>query len=252
MPKLVVFRKNSTLRVLLVFVFFANVKVQSNDSKPLTPLGKALNCFILNNIFEDSGGFTGDTLVKTADNYEEIRNLKSGSRVLTLNEKTGCLCEQPVRAVSSVLASKIFCLTLSDVQGVGICVGTKQTFYGGNFLTDRLGLKKDVWMAAETLQTLGSLIDNKLLSVSKVCLERKLTKLYQIEVAETHNFFVTELGVLVHNTPAVALPAIAKVATTVMQAAALYVGMKMGKDGIDKAGETQQSTPEVSVLAPAP
>ena len=92
-------------------------------------------------------------------------------------------------------------------------------------------------MPSSILQKLRSSANNKFLSVHDIQLERKLRKLYLIEVAETHNFFVTETDILVHNGVFVGLPALSSitgVATSALQAIAVFVGIKKGKENLDK------------------
>ena len=139
MPKLVVFLKNSTLLALLVVLFCTNPQIQSNapelpNPQPITPqkLMRAACHFALNKVCNGSGGFTGDTLVKTSTSYAKISDLKTGTLVITFDETTGYLCEQSVTAVTTTLANTTLWLTLGDEESTTICTGTQQTFYSYN------------------------------------------------------------------------------------------------------------------------
>ena len=105
-------------------------------------MGQAIHSFAISKACEESSGFAGDTLIKTAVSYEEIRHLKPGSQVITLVEKTGDLCERSVTAVTTALTTKVFCLTFGDRERTAIYAGTKQTFYSDNPLAEMFNLKK--------------------------------------------------------------------------------------------------------------
>ena len=240
MPKFVVFSKNSILLALLVSLFFANSQVETNAPKP-SPLTSALHCFIASKDCADCGGFVGDTLVKTPTGYEKIRDLQANSLVITFDETTGYLSEQPITAVATVLTTQIQWLTLDDKPSTTICAGTTQTFYGYNPLVAMCTLQKYTWLQSSDLQNANLFTSRGILPVRSIKKASQLTKLHLIEVAETHNFFVTKVDLLVHNNP-LALPFVAEVtAETAMLVAA---GAKMVLNAVVGNNEIDNNSPK--------
>ena len=210
MPNFVIFKKNNiTLTLLVVLSFTTHSNLQPNYLKLESSLAHAVHC-LMHKASEDCSGFAGDTLVKTATGYKQIQKLTPGTLVVTFDENTGCLCKQPITSVTTTLTTKTLWLTLGDEPSTTICAGTTQTFYGYNPLTEICNLKKYIWFQSSALRDFSIFTNSGILPVRSIQNASKLTKLYLIEVAETHNFFVTHAEVLVHNNP-FALPAIAEI-----------------------------------------
>ena len=249
MPKFVVLSKNSILLALLAFSFFTNPQMQPSAPRASIPLEQGIQCLALSKVSNDSGGFSGDTLVKTPAGYEKTSDLKVGTMVSTFNEATESFCEQPVIAVSTTLATKTLLLTLSDEERTTIYTGTQQSFYSYNPCTEISNLQKYAWLKSLELQNSSLFTSGGICSVQDICESSKLTKLYLIEVAETHNFFVTKADILVHNSP-FAIPAITKIATeTTMLIAAgakMVVNAVTGKNkyASETTSETESQTPK--------
>ena len=210
MPKFVVLLKNSTLLALLGSLFFVHFPIKSGHPEPSGLLKNGFCCLVASKICNDNGGFVGDTLVKTVAGYEKISDLTVGAKLITLDEATGCFCEQPVTNIATVLVTKTLSLTLDNEKSTTICTGSKQTFYGYNAQAEGLALQKNFWLESSVLKGSRVFSGDGMLPVYDVQQSSKLRKLYLIEVAETHNFFVTHSDVLVHNNP-FALPAIAEI-----------------------------------------
>jgi len=142
-------------------------------------------------------GFAKETLVKMADGqYQSIKNLEIGSKVISF-DKTQCrCCEKRVVAKKMKFARGHFILTLQD-DGK-LIMGTKQSLFAlFNDILHCMGIMAAIPELA-IYQKL-EIITFKFLTDEAISLFLKksekttigLCRFWQIEVEDTHNFFVT-------------------------------------------------------------
>jgi len=161
-------------------------------------------------------GFSGDTLVRTAQYLVPIKNLKVGDKVVAFDFKKKKACLVTITAISKKTCYKTMNVEIIDDDGK-VCplqAGTLQSFFS---ITDNACLKsKDCGNAP--LVGLG-----KKLSFKRNGMVIGLTPLYGIKVDKHHNFFVTEHQLLTHNFIGLALASALstyEIATWVIAAAA--------------------------------
>jgi hypothetical protein len=147
--------------------------------------------------------FTGETLVSTADGLREIRTIAVGDRVWTKDEKSGELSLQPV---TQTMTRETAALRLLDVGGATIRTTDIHPFWvegkgwtkaGEIAAGDQLGTKdgKQLTVIASTSEPQGGPIMPASLSSKP----HGTTTVYDLEVANTHTFFVSPQKILVHN-----------------------------------------------------
>ena len=252
MSKIVVFMKNNNMLALLVSIIFAWFKIQATIAESSNPLAKAMHCLLMNKLCTNSSGFAKDTLVKTPIGYEKIQNLKPGSVVTTFDEVSECLREQTITTITTIFTTKSFCLTLNDEQNTKLYTGTKQKFYSYNPLAKFFNLTKHLWLSSLMLHRFGIIVGDTLVPIQNIRQVSTFTKLYLIEVANTHNFFVTKANILVHNSAAAA-PWIARGIAAVSRAlpAAIRAGKVLGAAvlGIKIAQKTKQEQTQPTTTA---
>lgn len=137
--------------------------------------------------------FTGDTEVATPDGLKRIENLRPGDLVLAYDEwAQDTKIEQVTDLALSHREQTIITLTLGT--------GKQLEVTGGHLLHTPSG-----WRVAQLLQAGGQLdikgADGQLNSVSiaSVTSRKSITPVYNLEVSNSHTFYVGEDGVLAHN-----------------------------------------------------
>jgi hypothetical protein len=125
-----------------------------------------------------AGCFDGDTLVKTADGYKKISEVSVGDMVYTINETTHEMELKPVlRPISYDLSAQsedLIELTFENGETV-ICTENHLFYIDGK------------WVPAKDLNG----VEKKRLDVSQ--------KVYDLSVADNHNYVVTKSDIIVHN-----------------------------------------------------
>jgi RHS repeat-associated protein len=138
----------------------------------------------------DCNSFTAETLVHTEDGLKPISELKVGDKVLSYDERTETTSYQPVMAViQGEQRYQIIKLTLDS--GESIEATAEHPFY----------IKGKGWNPANSLkvgETL-QLHDGTTVVVKEIDTSIRVEKVYNLTVANTHNYFVGSDGVLVHN-----------------------------------------------------
>ena len=258
MPKFVVFLKNSTLLALLCLFFTCPLNAFANT---LPPDKEMFLCrFLRSKVHADCGGLVGDTLVKTPDGYEKIRDLRPGQQILSFDIRSGQACIKTITSIKPVLTKKTRCLQLTDAERTLLRTGTKQCFYTLSPTAILLGLADPyAWSNAAILEVFSLSTNNKVISIKSTQQETELTILYQLEVAEAHNFFVTQNDILVHNNSAAFSAASAITNGLIKMGKAMLVvivGKKVGEEAV-KAFEKMQKksnqpeTPKEETKKPA-
>ena|GEM_PF-4933327 len=142
---------------------------------------------LLKNLF-GCNSFTKDTLVHTENGLKPISEIKVGDKVLSLDERTQITSYQPVMAIiQGEQRYQLIKITLDS--GESLETTAEHPFY----------IKG--WNPANSLkvgQTL-QLHNGSTVVIKEIDTSVRLEKVYNLTVANTHNDFVAQDGVLVHN-----------------------------------------------------
>jgi len=134
--------------------------------------------------------FLEDTLVYTPNGYRKIQDLKIGDKVYSYNEKLHVVEIDEVSQVMVNRSMDYLKVTLED--GTVIRVTETHPFY------DK---KSNSWKPISEFE-IGDTVTNsenrdiKIKSIERV---EKEETVYNLEVMNNHNYFVTESNILVHN-----------------------------------------------------
>jgi hypothetical protein len=134
--------------------------------------------------------FTADTLVHTENGLKPISEVKVGDKVLSYDERTETILYQPVMAViQGEQRYQLIKLTLDS--GESIETTTEHPFY----------IKGKGWNPANSLKVGEALQlhNGTTVVIKEIETGIRVEKVYNLTVANTHNYFVGEDGVLVHN-----------------------------------------------------
>jgi len=134
--------------------------------------------------------FTADTLVHTENGLKPISEIKVGDKVLSYDERTETTSDQPVMAViQGEKQYKIIKITLDS--GESIEATAEHPFY----------IKGKGWNPASSLKVGQALQlhNGTTVVITEIDTSVRLEKVYNLTVANTHNYFVGVDGVLVHN-----------------------------------------------------
>ena len=131
--------------------------------------------------------FLGGTLVHTETGQVQIQDIKAGDMVWAFNINTG---EKELKRVQSTIKSTKKGFYILDLGDFEIEVTGEHPFY----IEGR-------WVSAKDLQTgdLMTLIDGNVLELKKSTYQDSVVEVYNFEVDELNNYYVSEKGVLVHN-----------------------------------------------------
>ena len=137
--------------------------------------------------YYDTGeGFEAATLVKTLHGYTEIADLNVGDFVLSYDFDRSCSVESPVVAVHHRTMPRYIKFNIDDDGNETLITGIDQSFYLPKY---------DNWFLAYNMEIESSYREFFFKNAWEIINE---IDLYVIEV-EQHNFFVTEMDLLVHN-----------------------------------------------------
>ncbi|MEN4762900.1 Hint domain-containing protein, partial [Chryseobacterium sp. C39-AII1] len=132
--------------------------------------------------------FAEGTLVSVENGNKKIEDIKEGDLVWSYNEETGKKELKKVVALSRNTSSSLVKIT---VNGTEITCTPEHPFYvNGN------------WIEAKDL-TKGMLLttlDGTNSPVESINFLDEMVKVYNFEVEDNHNYYVSEKGILVHNT----------------------------------------------------
>ncbi len=144
---------------------------------------------LLKNLF-GCNSFTKDTEVHTENGLKPISEIKVGDKVLSLDERTEITSYQPVMAIiQGEQRYQLISITLDSGQSLET---TKEhPFY----------IKGKGWNPANSLKVGQALQlhNGTTVVIKEIDTSVRLEKVYNLTVANTHNYFVGEDGVLVHN-----------------------------------------------------
>jgi len=134
--------------------------------------------------------FTENTLLYTPNGYREIKDLKVGDKVYSYNEKTGEVEEDVISKVMINKTNSYLKVTLED--NTIIEVTGSHPFY------DK---KSNSWKPISEFE-IGDIVttsENKDIKIKSIESIEKEETVYNLEVMNNHNYFVTESNILVHN-----------------------------------------------------
>ena len=138
--------------------------------------------------------FVAGTLVVTEDGFRPIEEIKAGDVVLSWNEESGKLGYNKVAQTFVRTTELIYQITYED--GTFLETTWNHPFY----------IKGRGWVKAKDLRdgdlsfTSSSIRgDSRELKVTSVFVDEREERVYNFEVREDHTYFVTGMGVLVHN-----------------------------------------------------
>ncbi len=144
---------------------------------------------LLKNLF-GCNSFTKDTLVHTENGLKPISEIKVGDKVLSLDERTQITSYQPVMAIiQGEQRYQLIKITLDS--GESLETTAEHPFY----------IKGKGWNPANSLKVGQALQlhNGTTVVIKEIDTSVRLEKVYNLTVANTHNYFVGEDGVLVHN-----------------------------------------------------
>jgi RHS repeat-associated protein len=134
--------------------------------------------------------FTADTQVHTEDGLKPISEIKVSDKVLSYDERTKTTLYQPVMAIiQGEQRYQLIKLTLDT--GESIETTAEHPFY----------VKGKGWNPASSLK-IGQALqlhNGTIIVIKEIETRIRLEKVYNLTIANTHNYFVGENGILVHN-----------------------------------------------------
>ncbi|MED5240103.1 MAG: polymorphic toxin-type HINT domain-containing protein [Pseudomonadota bacterium] len=132
--------------------------------------------------------FAEGTLVKTENGLVAIQDIQIGDLVLSFNEKTG---ENELKEVSHIIAGD----ELKEVLSIELSNGSLI-----QSTPEHLFYFNGVWDKAENIQEGQKLYNlGEEISVVSVSKNQERVKVYNLTVADNHNYYVGEEEILVHN-----------------------------------------------------
>jgi hypothetical protein len=132
--------------------------------------------------------FTAGTQIKTEDGTKSIEEIKVGDLVLSKNPVTGEMAYKPVDMVFENEADMIYTLLIGEKR---ILTTAGHPFW----------INGKEWKLASDLKE-GDLVETEsgsLLPINKIEIEEKQTAVYNFSIQDFHTYYVTDLGILVHN-----------------------------------------------------
>ncbi|WP_158306261.1 polymorphic toxin-type HINT domain-containing protein [Paenibacillus curdlanolyticus] len=132
--------------------------------------------------------FTAGTLILTDNGDKPIEEIKIGDKVLSRNENTGEEAYKPVIRLFEREAYEIYNIHVGDqvIEATG-----NHPFW----------VQGEKWVLAAELEVGDSLLQTggRTLKIDSITIEKRQETVYNFEVAEFHTYFVSGLGVWVHN-----------------------------------------------------
>ncbi len=176
----------------LVGAYWNQWNIWSDDEKSLLEKIEASSVSLILDVFAAKGMtlvcFPAGTKVHTQWGLADIERLEEGVPVLTYNEETGEKEYKPVLKTSRRMTQHMCVVELSNGQSLEV-TPEHRFFCGGE------------WVPIEELEV-GSTLqtrNNEYLVIENKTIVFKFVEVYNLEVQDNENYYVTEEGVLVHN-----------------------------------------------------
>ncbi len=135
--------------------------------------------------------FTAGTKVKTDHGEKNIEDIQVGDLVLSRDEATGKQAYKKVTATFGHITDELYIIEIGDQK--------IESTYNHPFWVDGKG-----WTFAKDLK-IGDLLvkdDGTMLDIKDIQHENRQARVYNMTVADFHTYFVSDLGIWVHNTEA--------------------------------------------------
>lgn len=166
--------------------------IWSDDEKSLLEKVEASTVGLILDVFAAKGMtylcFPAGTKVHTRWGLANIESLEEGVPVLTINEQTGEKEYKAILKVTKRTTPRMCVVELSNKET--LCVTPEHRFFTNG-----------QWVAIAELGV-GDLLEtkeNEYLAIENKTIISTLEDVYNIEVADNENYYVTEEGILVHN-----------------------------------------------------
>ncbi|MFC1588575.1 polymorphic toxin-type HINT domain-containing protein, partial [Planctomycetota bacterium] len=132
--------------------------------------------------------FVAGTLIATEDGYKPIEEIEIGDRVISFNEDTR---EVVIGDVINTFTSETDILAIIHIGGEVIRTTTEHPFW----------LNSSGWRGSRSLLKgdLVKTLDGDALSISKIEFKQSSTQVYNFEVVGCHTYYISNMGILVHN-----------------------------------------------------
>ncbi|PHS10576.1 MAG: hypothetical protein COA88_02185 [Kordia sp.] len=132
--------------------------------------------------------FVAGTLVKAAEGNKAIETIKEGDEVWAYNERTK---ENELRKVVRTFVREKEAIYVLNIGNTTIETTDEHPFYINN-----------TWVPAKNLEAgdVVTLLSGKKAPINTIKIVQRTAKVYNFEVEGLHTYFVSDLGVLVHNT----------------------------------------------------
>ncbi|EQA64248.1 intein C-terminal splicing domain protein [Leptospira alexanderi serovar Manhao 3 str. L 60] len=133
--------------------------------------------------------FTAGTLVHTKSGTKKIEEVKVGDQVLSWDEESG---EQGYHRVVKTFQREVNVVyTLHYSNGTQVETTDEHPFY----------IEGKGWVPAKDLRSgdRSVLSNEKTLEIESITISERTTTVYNFEVEDAHSYYVSEVGILVHN-----------------------------------------------------
>ena len=151
--------------------------------------------------------FVAGTLIQTKDGEKKIEEIKQGDEVLSYDERTQAFEYNPVVRTFERYSEEILSVKIaSETESLGVT--PEHPFYvrtygaRSNLSSDDEANSQGEWKAANALEIGDEVLqaNGSWSFVESVTVRESGAKVYNFEVSDNHNYFVGEIGTLVHNT----------------------------------------------------
>ncbi|EMN90601.1 toxin HINT domain protein [Leptospira weilii str. UI 13098] len=133
--------------------------------------------------------FTAGTLVHTSTGAKKIEEVKVGDQVLSWDEESG---EQEYHRVVKTFQREVNVVyTIVYSNGTQVETTDEHPFY----------IENKGWVPAKDLRSgdRSVLSNEKTLEIESIRISERTTTVYNFEVEDAHSYYVSEVGILVHN-----------------------------------------------------
>jgi hypothetical protein len=135
--------------------------------------------------------FVAGTLVTTQDGQKSIENIQPGDMVYSENPETG---QKEYKQVGQIFVHEVNTIVQVSIGGIKLDTTEGHKFW----VVDRGWVEaKDLKVGDKVLEASGKIVTITDVKVEKL---KQMVKVYNFEVEDFHTYFVSNIGILVHNT----------------------------------------------------